>query len=149
MHALGRFIQQRMDERGWQRREVARRSGLSRQHLADLLDPRRERLGNMIRESTVAGLSRAFEVPETVIISKAAESLGVPVDRLRPIQVTAHDVPDDVLLQILSDRLSRVTQVDGIGAARPQRAGGDDQPRLHDASRLDGDSGAGVRPELA
>jgi transcriptional regulator with XRE-family HTH domain len=108
MHALGRFITDLMDARSMSRPELERASGLSRQHIHQLLDDRRTNLGRMVDDGTIAGLSRAFAgVGETAFIMKAAESLGVPVDRLASVEVDFDRLSDDALLGILARRLKR------------------------------------------
>ncbi len=108
MHALGRFISDLMDARGMSRPDLERASGLSRQHIHQLLDDRRRSLGRMVDEATIAGLSRAFaDIGETPFIVKAAESLGVPVDRLAVVDVDLDRLSDDALLGILARRLKR------------------------------------------
>jgi transcriptional regulator with XRE-family HTH domain len=108
MHALGRFIGDLMDARSMSRPDLERASGLSRQHIHQLLDDRRTSLGRMIDDATVAGLARAFaDVGETAFILKAAESLGVPIDRLASVDVDFDRLSDDALLGILARRLKR------------------------------------------
>ena len=66
MHALGRFISELMEARSMSRPALEKASGLSRQHIHQLLDERRTRLGRMVDDATIAGLGRAFpEVGET------------------------------------------------------------------------------------
>ena len=90
------------------RPELERASGLSRQHIHQLLDDRKTGLGRMLDDTTIAGLSRAFpDVGEIAFIAKAAESLGVPVDRLAVIDVDFDRLSDDALLGILARRLKR------------------------------------------
>lgn len=108
MHALGRFISDLMDARSMSRPDLERASGLSRQHIHQLLDDRRTSLGRMVDDATIAGLSRAFaDLGETAFILKAAESLGVPVDRLATVDVDLDRLSDDALLGILARRLKR------------------------------------------
>lgn len=108
MHALGRFITDLMDARSMSRPELERTSGLSRQHIHQLLDDRRTSLGRMVDDTTISGLSLAFpDLGETAFILKAAESLGVPVDRLASVDVDFERLSDDALLGILARRLRR------------------------------------------
>jgi transcriptional regulator with XRE-family HTH domain len=113
MHALGCYLQEEMDARGWRQADLARASGLSRQVVSLLVT--QQELRAMIRQPTIEALSRALGVDETIIISKAAEAIGVPVDKLAPVVLAADDVSDDVLLEILRKRLKRasVTTLDG------------------------------------
>lgn len=108
MHALGAYIDSLMTARGMTRPELVRASGLSRQHVHQLLDPTRDTLGRMPEPATIEGLTRAFpESREVSFITKAAEALGVPVDRLVVVQPASFDdLPDEVLLGILAQRLA-------------------------------------------
>lgn len=120
MHALGRFISDLMDARSMSRPDLERASGLSRQHIHQLLDDRKTSLGRMVDDATIAGLSRAFaDIGETAFIVKAAESLGVPVDRLATIDVDLDRISDDALLGILAQRLKRAS-------SQPGETAGDD-----------------------
>lgn len=121
MHALGKFIVERMPADMTQA-QLARKSGLSKQHISVLLKPDATRLGRMIDAKTVAGLSVGLNVDESVIVSKAAESMGIPLDKLRPVIVTADDVSDEHLLEILRQRLKGVGRVED--PAPIARAGG-------------------------
>lgn len=108
MHALGRFIQDLLDARSMGRPDLERASGLSRQHIHQLLDDRKTSLGRMVDDTTVAALATAFpEVGETAFIAKAAESLGVPVGRLTVVETDLDRLSDEALLGILARRLAR------------------------------------------
>jgi transcriptional regulator with XRE-family HTH domain len=123
MHALGRFISDLMDSRSMSRPDLERASGLSRQHIHQLLDDRRTSLGRMVDDATIAGLSRAFaDIGETPFIVKAAESLGVPVDRMAAVDVDLDRLSDDALLGILARRLKR--------AASPSAQSAGDRPSV-------------------
>lgn len=122
MHALGRFITDLMDARDMSRPELERASGLSRQHIHQLLDDRRTSLGRMVDDSTIAGLAKAFpDVGEVAFITKAAEAMGVPIDRLARIDVDLDRLSDEALLGILARRLRR---------ASAQSAPAEEQPPL-------------------
>lgn len=122
MHALGRFISELMEARSMSRPALERASGLSRQHIHQLLDDRRTSLGRMVDDTTIAGLARAFaDIGEGAFIAKAAESMGVPVDRLAAIEVDLDRLSDEALLGILARRLERASSL------RAQAA--DDEPR--------------------
>lgn len=108
MHALGRFVQDLMDARRMTRPALERASGLSRQHIHQLLDDRKTGLGRMVEESTISALATAFpDIGETAFIAKAAESLGVPVDRLSVVDTDLNQLSDEALLGILALRLER------------------------------------------
>lgn len=110
MHALGRYIVELMDARRWTRSDVVRASGLTRQHLAQILDKSKDSLGRMPEPGTIAALARAFpEAGEGAFIWKAAESMGVPVDRLSIVTPDLDAISNEALLGILAQRL-------GIGA---------------------------------
>jgi transcriptional regulator with XRE-family HTH domain len=105
MHALGRFITELMDARSMSRPDLERTSGLSRQHLHQLLDDRRTHLGRMIDHTTITALATAFpDLGETTFILKAAESLGVPIDRLTTT-IDPNRLSNEALLGILAKRL--------------------------------------------
>ena len=111
MHALGRFISELMDARAMSRPQLERASGLSRQHLHQLLDERKTRLGRMLDDATITGLGRAFpDVGEHPFIAKAAESMGVPVGRLTVVDVDFDRLSDEALLGILARRLKRAAE---------------------------------------
>ena len=140
MHAMGRFITDLMDARSMSRPDLERASGLSRQHIHQLLDDRRTSLGRMVDDATIAGLSRAFaDIGETAFILKAAESMGVPVDRLASVDVDIDRLSDDALLGILAQRLKR--------ARSPLKAV--DQPFGDPASRRRVDETEGHAPLAA
>ncbi len=112
MHALGRFISELMDARSMSRPALERASGLSRQHIHQLLDDRRTSLGRMVDDATIAGLARAFaDVGEGAFIAKAAESMGVPVDRLAAVDIDLDRLSDEALLGILARRLERAASL--------------------------------------
>lgn len=58
MHELGRFIQNLMDQEGMTQSDLARRAGLSRQHVHGML--KAEKLTRLPAGSTIDGLHRAF-----------------------------------------------------------------------------------------
>lgn len=107
MHALGRFIQDLMDKQGMSRVELARTSGLSKQHISQMLDDSKTRLGRMVDDKTIRGLLRAFpDISEPAFVTKAAEALGVPVDRLPQVDPDYERLSNDALLGILRKRLT-------------------------------------------
>jgi hypothetical protein len=68
----------------------------------------------MVADETIAGLHRAFpEIPEGVFITKAAEALGVPVDRLETVDPDLSSLSDEALLGILAERLRERRSSDG------------------------------------
>lgn len=123
MHALGRFVQDLMDARRMTRPALERASGLSRQHIHQLLDDRKTGLGRMVEESTISALATAFpDIGETAFIAKAAESLGVPVDRLSVVDTDLNQLSDEALLGILALRLERRRTPDSAATGGGPRA---------------------------
>lgn len=115
MHPFRSFIQQKMDGRGWTRSDLARQSGLSTQHVSKLLSDDRDRLDRMPDHSTIAALSKAFDVAEDVVLLEAARAYGVPIDA--PVETArASAVSDDELLLELGARLR---QRSGAGVPEP------------------------------
>ena len=113
MHALGRYIQELMDARGWKQADLVRASGLSRALVSRLVT--KDTLGRMVEEnSTIAGLARAFpEVGEEAFITKSAEALGVPVDRLVVVDASMERISNRALLDLLAQRLGESTSERG------------------------------------
>jgi transcriptional regulator with XRE-family HTH domain len=141
MHELGRFIQDLMDGHGWRQADLARASGITPATVSRLLV--KDHLGRMVADETIAGLHRAFpEIPEGVFITKAAEALGVPVDRLETVDPDLSSLSDEALLGILAERLRERRSSDGRqpdaeksddddgrpGVVYPERTVGVDRP---------------------
>lgn len=85
---------------------LVRASGLSKQHVFQLLDGSKTRLGRMIADKTIAGLAKAFpDIGEGAFITKAAEAMGVPVDRLEAVSPSYEKLSNEALLFILKERL--------------------------------------------
>ena len=130
MHELGRFIQDLMDAEGMTRPELERRSGLSRQHIAKLLT--NKSLVRLPHRSTFDALAKAFPVVgDLPFITKAAEAIGVPVDRLTMVEPDYDSLSNEALLGILARRLERGGSVVGAeaqkapGPGRPGNSGGE------------------------
>lgn len=105
---------------------LVRASGLSKQHVSQLLDESKTRLGRMVADKTIAGLGRAFpEVGEVAFITKAAEAMGVPVDRLEVVSPNYDALSNDALIAILSERLK--------GASWPVTLSPEDEDVVPDA----------------
>lgn len=79
MHALGQYLDQQARSRGWTTSELARRAGLTKQSVANLLSPDKDHLGRMLEPRTFNGLAGALGVPAEVLVLKAAEAMGIPV----------------------------------------------------------------------
>jgi transcriptional regulator with XRE-family HTH domain len=101
MHALGKFIQHRLDARGWKQIDLVRASGLTKQVVSRLLSD--DELHRMIAQPTIEGLAKGLGVEETVIILKSAEAIGVPVDRLAPIVI--NEPSDEVVVEMVREAL--------------------------------------------
>lgn len=101
MHELGKFIQGLMDQASMDRAELVRRSGLSRQHVSDLLT--NEKLTRLPKAETFDALHRGFPgVPRNAFVLKGAEAIGIPVD---PVEVDFSKLSNETLLGILAKRL--------------------------------------------
>jgi transcriptional regulator with XRE-family HTH domain len=132
VHALGTYLAEQMEARGWTAAELARRSGVTKQTLYNLLDPERTTLGRMLEDRTYSGLAAALNVPAEVLVMKAAEAMGIPVPppgRSDPAAVVDHPastleqlvafmdgdhLPEEVLLDylkrvmVLADRITDI-----------------------------------------
>lgn len=107
MNKLRSFIEAEMDARGWRAADLTRASGLSRQVVHNLLRDRRPRLMMQPRDTTVAGLAKAFSVDEKRIRFVALQAMDViPDDRELVIVHELKDADDDSLLRELRLRLS-------------------------------------------
>ena len=88
LNPLQRLIQQRLRERGWSYREVARRGGLPRSTVHTLAATRN--LARPPRPATLDGLAKGLDVPVSAVRAAAAESTGlhyydeVPAEREHP-----------------------------------------------------------------
>jgi transcriptional regulator with XRE-family HTH domain len=104
MHALRRFIQSELDNRGWQARDLVKASGLSKQLVSTLLNDDRDVLPQLPRTTTLEALASAFNVTTAHVTTVAVEALGIPGVQAPAIvhQITAVD--DEVLLRELLRR---------------------------------------------
>lgn len=103
MHELGRFIQNLMDQEGMTQSDLARRAGLSRQHVHGML--KAEKLTRLPAGSTIDGLHRAFpHVSRETFVLQAASAMGVPVD-VNPSAPDYQSLSNEALLGILKERL--------------------------------------------
>ena len=75
LNPLQRLIQQRLRERGWSYREVARRGGLPHSTVHTLAATRN--LARPPRPATIDALAKGLEVPVSVVRAAAAESTGL------------------------------------------------------------------------
>lgn len=111
MHALGEFLDRELAQRDWSPAQFARRARLSRQNVYQLLDESRSRLGRLPEQRTAQAIADALTISVEVVWGKALESLGVPAgvlparDEVRIHLASEDDIPNDVLVQLLSARL--------------------------------------------
>jgi transcriptional regulator with XRE-family HTH domain len=75
LNPLQRLIQQRLRERGWSYREVARRGGLPHSTVHTLAATRN--LTRPPRPATIDGLAKGLDVPVSVVRAAAAASTGM------------------------------------------------------------------------
>ena len=123
LNPLQRLIQQRLRERGWSYREVARRGGLPRSTVYTLAITRN--LGRPPRPATIDALAKGLDVPVSAVRTAAAESTGMhyydepparsqgPGDRDRELLIASIDelTPEDrrhvaALVESLRNRAS-------------------------------------------
>jgi transcriptional regulator with XRE-family HTH domain len=107
MHELRRFIEAQMDRLGLtEQAELVRASGLTKQHVSNLVNDDRNRLDAMPSRETITALARAFHVTEDAVMVVAARAYGVPVDE--PVVVpTMEGIPSSQLAGELQRRLTR------------------------------------------
>ncbi|MHC6176209.1 helix-turn-helix domain-containing protein [Glutamicibacter sp. X7] len=105
MHELGRYLQRKIDDRGWTVSELVRRSGLSRQTVYNLINDSREHMDQTPQRKTVNGLARALDVNPVEILTVSAQAIGVPVDSLPATQALS-GASDQQILTELALRLS-------------------------------------------
>lgn len=104
MHALRRFIQERMDALGWQNVDLSRHSGLSIQLVGQLLNDDRERLPSIPKDPTLNGLARAFGVSRSTVMVAVFEAMGYDLGDVRN-DVDLAAVPSERLLGAIAQRL--------------------------------------------
>ena len=75
LNPLQRLIQQRLRERGWSYREVARRGGLPHSTVYTLATTRN--LARPPRPATIDALAKGLDVPVSAVRTAAAESTGL------------------------------------------------------------------------
>jgi transcriptional regulator with XRE-family HTH domain len=123
LNPLQRLIQQRLRERGWSYREVARRGGLPHSTIHTLA--RTRNLARPPRPDTIDALARGLDVPVSAVRAAAAESTGLhyydqapagredPADQERELLIASIDelTPEDrrhvaALVESLRNRAS-------------------------------------------
>jgi transcriptional regulator with XRE-family HTH domain len=124
LNPLQRLIQQRLRERGWSYREVARRGGLPHSTVYTLATTRN--LARPPRPATIDALAKGLDVPVSAVRAAAAESTGLhyydeapagqeePGDRERELLIASIDElsPEDrrhvaALVESLRNRAPR------------------------------------------
>ena len=105
MHALGKFLQQEIDARGWRISDLIAASGLSKQTVYNLFEDKRDRMDQTPQRRTIIGLADALGIHETAILVAAAEAIGVPGDRLPLASRSIQEISDAELLQEIARRL--------------------------------------------
>lgn len=106
MHALRKYVQEQMDDRGWRPADLVTASGISKQVISGLLADPRDHIDRMPSEKTIAGLCRAFSVPRQVLLAVVGEAMGLPISR--PVEVAdASRVSNDELIRELARRLQK------------------------------------------
>ena len=148
LNPLQRLIQQRLRERGWSYREVARRGALPHSTVHTLASTRN--LTRPPRPATIDALAKGLDVPVSAVRAAAAESTGLhyydeapagpenPGDPERELLIASIDelTPDDrrhvaALVESLRNRAER----EPGGSLAPRARGGPDirpaRPRGH------------------
>lgn len=81
MHMLARLIEDVRAAQGWNQSEVARRAGLSRSRVAQLIN---EPVKAVPNRDTIESLARALGVPPWVVMDAVLEAVGLPT---RPTRI--------------------------------------------------------------
>lgn len=137
MHALRKFVQDRMDARGWRPADLVTASGINKQVVSGLLTDDRDSIDRMPSEKTIAGLCRAFSVDRDTVLAVVGEAMGLPV--ARPVVVyDASHVPNDELIRELAKRLGEA------GGEHVQRSAPTSTAGHRPASDRDIESGEGA-----
>lgn len=125
MHEYRRFIQGELDARGWRQSDLVRKSGLSRQLVSQILNDRRDHLGQMPDQSTIEKLARGFGVPVDLVRTAAARSLTNYSDDGTALTITLSDVSTDALLTEIRRRIDHAASHSSAPApADPPAAAG-------------------------
>lgn len=124
MNEFKRFILNQMGQRGWRAADLAKESGLSKQHVSKLLNDERDVMDQMPAQATIDGLARAFTgVPITAIRAKAVQGLGVPAADLPPMVLDLQEVSVDALLEEIKRRIGKATRDEDAGATSSSTQG--------------------------
>lgn len=120
MHALRRYLQDGLDARGWQQRDLARESGLSRQRVSQMLTDDRDLLPSVPQRDTLQALARAFGVAESTVTAVAFEAMGYDLAAVRREADLSTASTEDIV-RALAQRL-------GVGLDREDGDGYGQQP---------------------
>jgi transcriptional regulator with XRE-family HTH domain len=130
MHPFRAYIEDQLGRNQWTQADLARQSGLSKQVVSRLLTDEREQLARLPSQETLTGLARAFRVPLSVVVLKAAQACGVPVDVTEVAVPAAEELTTDQLLAEVRRRI----EGGGVDAASIERAGraGHEKSNVHE-----------------
>lgn len=122
-HAFREFIERELTRQGWSSTILAARSGLSAQQISKLRKDERDLLPRMPEPETIAGLSKAFDLPESEIRRFAVIALGV--DGIEPPTIIHElkDADDDQLFTELATRLGLEVTVRKEAPSKPKASG--------------------------
>ena len=98
MHALGRLIAYVMATQNWNQAEVARRAGLSRSRVSQIIN---EPIRSTPDRETVINLARGLGVPPWVVMDAVLEALALPT---RPTHI---DIEQAVAADLSLDAASK------------------------------------------
>lgn len=118
MHELGRYLQRKLDDRGWPVSELVRRSGLSRQTVYNLISDSREHMDQTPQRKTVNGLAQALGVSPIEILTVSAQAIGVPVEAIPAADALSAASNQEILAELAS-RLSQAQGQDNESTHPP------------------------------
>jgi len=142
LNPLQRLIQQRLRERGWSYREVARRGGLPHSTVHTLAATRN--LARPPRPATIDALAKGLDVPVSAVRAAAAASTGLHYYDEAPSEPENPGDPERELLIASIDELTPEERrhvaalVESLRNRTAQEPGGSLAPRAR--------GGPGVRP---
>ncbi|MEU6582849.1 helix-turn-helix transcriptional regulator [Nocardia sp. NPDC046763] len=110
MHEYRRFVQAELDARGWKQADLARKSGLSRQLISNILRDNRPNLGQMPEEATLEGIAQGFGIPVDVVRTAASRALTGFIDEGQPLRIDLGEVSTDALLAEIHRRIKGTNQ---------------------------------------
>lgn len=101
---LATWIKNELAKRDWNQSDLARRAGLTRARVSQILDESKPRMVRIPGDATINGLARALSVSSTQIRTIIGEEMGIPT---RPVPVGDPAlISDDELLSELGRRLA-------------------------------------------